>query len=98
MDLFFDQVIQSFLMIRDPVGQLLVHDLPLVVAPVHFEHDAVAPVIGHIYMKKVVGVAWDHPEIEFPQTVGSFYQFGKVYIFCEGEVHSVQFSCELLSK
>jgi hypothetical protein len=58
----------------------------------HFKYNAVAAVVGHIHVKKAIGIAGDHPEIKLPEAVEGFYQLGKMYIFGEREIHSVQFS------
>jgi hypothetical protein len=70
------------------------NDLPLAVFLVHLEHDAIAPVIGHIYVKQGIGIARDHSKIKFSKTVKCFYQLGKMYVSGEIEVHSVQFESE----
>lgn len=67
------------------------NDPPLAVFFVHLEHDAVAAIIGNINVKQRIGITGYHPEIKFAEAVEGFYQFGKMYIFGEIKVHSVQF-------
>ena len=65
--------------------------MPVVIFLLHPEHDPVAPVVGNIHVKKIVGVAGYHPEIKLAQAVKGFDQFGKMNVSGEGEVHIVRF-------
>lgn len=57
----------------------------------HLEHDAVAAVVGNVYMKKTSRFAGDEAEIEFAQPVGCFKQFSEMYIPGGRKIHSVEF-------
>ena len=97
----FDEVVQPVFIVRDPSGELLVHYFPMIAFLfLHFKHDPIATIVGHINMEQVVGVAGKEPEIKFPQAVGCLYQLGEVDVSCEGEIHmsslwvpNVQWSC-----
>jgi len=54
----------------------------------HFKHDPVAAVIGHVNMEKAIGIARQQPEIKFPESVGGLNQLGEMDVSCEGEIHT----------
>jgi hypothetical protein len=86
---FFDQFVQAVFIVGDPVGKLLFNDPPMVsFLLLHFEHDAVAAVVRHVNMEKVIGRAGQQPEIEFTKAIGGFNELGEVNVSCEGEIHT----------
>ena len=68
--LFGDHFIELAFGGTDPGGQLVVKDLPVVVLLfLHFEHDAVAALVGYIDMEQGIVHATDLAEIEFTQAM-----------------------------
>jgi hypothetical protein len=57
-NLFLNKVVQSFFMIGNPWWEMLINDVPLaVVFAVHLKNNAIAAVIGNVYMKEFIGMA-----------------------------------------
>ena len=98
---FFNQFVEPVLIVGDPVGKLLVNNLPVIpFLFLHFKHDPVAPVVGNVNMEQAIGIAREEPEIEFAKAVRGLNQLGEVDISSEGEIHTsslcdpnVQWSC-----
>jgi hypothetical protein len=75
----------------DPCRQLLFDDLPNPVFFLHSQHDAVAPVIAHIHGEQSLLQSVGFAKIEFPQPAISLYQFSKLNVPNELNLHKAYF-------
>ena len=86
---FFDEFVEPVLIVRDPVGQLLINNFPVIsFLLLHFKHDPVPPVVGNVNVEHAVCVTREEPEIKFSEAVGGLNQLGEVDISSEGEIHT----------
>lgn len=67
LQLFFDGLVQAGLIFINPGGQYFLNNLPgAVTFFLHFKNKAVAAVVAHVHMKKIVGGTGQLSEIKFP--------------------------------
>jgi len=77
--------------VPNPGRQLLLHDLPDPLFPLHVEYDPVAAVIAYVHSEQPFLHPVGFPEIELPQTAIRFHQLTELNVPNELYLHKPHF-------